>query len=130
MLDASEHRRLTMAIIGLHAIVYSKQDTATREFFRDVLEFPSVDAGRGWLIFAAPPAELAVHPVEGEAEHHELYLMCDNIDVTVADLQRKGVSTRAIQDQPWGRLTQIVLPSGQELGLYQPRHPMAIGLAR
>ena len=119
-----------MAIIGLHAIVYSKLDSATREFFRDVLGFPSVDAGRGWLIFAAPPAELAVHPSEGDAEHHELYLMCDDIDATVAELERKGVATRGIQEQPWGWLTRIVLPSGQELGLYQPKHAIAIGLAR
>src|SRR5689334_20979801 len=107
-----------MAITGLHAILYSKKEDATRQFLRDVLGFPSVDAGRGWLIFAAPPAEIAVHPAEGD-EFHELYLMCDNIDATVADLRRKGVVVRAIQDRPWGRLTQIVLPSGDELGMYE-----------
>ncbi|HJQ19505.1 MAG TPA: VOC family protein [Gemmatimonadaceae bacterium] len=116
-----------MAITGLHAIVYSRQDQKTREFFRDVLGFPSVDAGRGWLIFAAPPAELAVHPAEG-TEHHELYLMCDDIDKTVADLAKKGVKSSAVQDQPWGRLVNITLPSGQQLGIYQPRHPVALGL--
>lgn len=114
-----------MAIIGLHAIMYSKKADETRKFVRDVLGWPSVDAGRGWLIFAAPPAELAVHPAEKE-EFHELYLMCDDIDAAVADLESKGVKTKAITDQPWGRLTQIVLPSGDELGLYQPRHPLAI----
>ena len=122
-----------MAIIGMHALIYSKKDEATRAFFRDVLGFPAVDAGRGWLIFAAPPAELAVHPAEGEAEgdeFHELYLMCDDIEATVADLKRKGVSTGAIQEQPWGRVTQIALPSGDELGLYEPRHPTAIGMSR
>ena len=118
-----------MPIIGLHAILYSKKAEATRAFFRDVLGFPSVDAGQGWLIFAAPPAELAVHPAE-DIEEHELYLMCDDIEATVAELQRKGVVTRPIQDQPWGRLTQVVLPSGDELGLYEPRHPMAISVAR
>jgi predicted enzyme related to lactoylglutathione lyase len=114
-----------MAITGLHAILYSKKDEATRAFFKDVLHLPFVDAGRGWLIFEAPPAEVAVHPTE-EEEFHELYLMCDDIDTTVADLKAKGVKTTAISEQPWGRLTQIVLPSGDELGLYQPKHPMAI----
>ena len=120
-----------MAIIGMHALIYSNKDEATRAFFRDVLGFPAVDAGRGWLIFAAPPAELAVHPAEGEAEgdeFHELYLMCDDLDRTVADLQAKGVKTGDVSEQPWGRLTHIVLPSGDQLGLYQPRHPKAIDL--
>ena len=114
-----------MAIIGLHAILYSKKDDATRTFFKDVLGMPSVDAGRGWLIFEAPPAELAVHPTDNE-EFHELYLMCDDIEKTVAELKAKGVQTKGITDQPWGRLTHIVMPSGDELGLYQPKHPMAI----
>ncbi len=114
-----------MAIIGLHALMYSKKDQATREFFRDILGFHSVDAGRGWLIFTMPPAELAIHPVEGE-EYHELYLMCDDIDATVAELRTKGVETSAIQEQPWGRVTQITLPSGDALGIYEPRHPTAI----
>ena len=109
--------------------MYSNKDVATRAFFRDVLGFPSVDAGGGWLIFAAPPAELAVHPAEGD-EHHELYLMCDDIEATIAELKDKGVTTRRIQEQPWGRLTQIVLPSGEELGLYEPKHPMAVGMTR
>ena len=117
-----------MSITGMHAIIFSKQDVATRAFFRDVLGFPSVDAGRGWLIFASPPAELAIHPTEGGDAHHELYLMCDDIDATIADLKRKGVSTREIQEEPWGRLTQLRLPSGEELGLYEPRHPTAISL--
>src|SRR4051812_27902331 len=115
-----------MAIIGVHTLVYSKQDEATRAFFRDVLGFRSVDVGRGWLIFAAPPSELAVHPAE-DAEHHELYLMCDNIETTIAELRQKGVETSAIHDQPWGRVTELQLPSGQKLGMYEPRHPTAIG---
>lgn len=114
-----------MAIIGMHALMYSKKDEATRRFFRDVLGFPSVDAGRGWLIFAMPPTELAIHPTEGE-EYHELYLMCDDIDATRADLERKGVTTPPVQEQPWGRITQIKLPSGEELGIYEPKHAMAI----
>jgi catechol 2,3-dioxygenase-like lactoylglutathione lyase family enzyme len=118
-----------MAIIGMHALIYSKKADETRAFLRNVLGFASVDGGHGWVIFAAPPAELAVHPAEGE-EYHELYLMCDDVDATVAALKAKGVSTREIRDQGWGRVTQIVLPSGDELGLYEPRHPMAIGKSR
>src|SRR3954465_11393925 len=118
-----------MAIIGLHAIMYSKKDDATRNFFKDLLGFPSVDAGRGWLIFQAPPAELAVHPTEGD-EHHELYLMCDNIDTTIAELNQKGVETTPIHEERWGRLTHLTLPSGEQFGLYQPKHPMAIQGAR
>jgi predicted enzyme related to lactoylglutathione lyase len=118
-----------MPIIGLHAIMYSSKAEATRKFFNDVLAWPSVDAGRGWLIFEAPPAEIAVHPAEGD-ERHELYLMCDDLDATIAELRGKGVATRAIHEQPWGRLTHIVLPSGEEFGLYQPKHPMAIQRAR
>ena len=116
-----------MAIIGLHALMYVNQDAETRRFFRDVLGFRAVDAGRGWLIFAMPPAELAMHPVEGEP-HHELYLMCDDIDATIADLRAKGVETQPIQEQRWGRVTRIALPGGGWLGMYQPAHPTAIGL--
>ena len=115
-----------MAIIGMHTLIYSKKADQTRQFFRDVLGFPSVDAGRGWLIFAAPPSEIAVHPAEG-SEFHELYLMCDDIDTTVAELRAKRVATSPIVDQPWGRVTQVRLPSGQELGIYEPRHETAIG---
>ena|SRR5213592_4320835 len=115
-----------MAIIGLHAILYSKKADETRAFVKDVLGWSSVDAGRGWLIFAAPPAEIAVHPADAD-EFHELYLMCDDIEGTIAELAAKGVTTTGIAEQPWGRLTHIVLPSGDRLGLYQPKHPTAIG---
>jgi hypothetical protein len=118
-----------MAIIGMHALMYSKKDEETRRFFRDILGFPSVDAGRGWLIFAAPPTEIAIHPAEDD-EHHELFLMCDDIEATVAELEKKRVVTRPIQERPWGRVTQLVLPSGEELGLYEPRHPTAISMSR
>jgi catechol 2,3-dioxygenase-like lactoylglutathione lyase family enzyme len=117
-----------MAIIGMHALLYSRKAEETREFLRDVLGFRSVDAGHGWLIFAAPPAELAVHPADGE-EYHELYLMCDDIEATCAELARKGVATSPIHDQPWGRASAIRLPSGDELGLYEPWHPTAIDRA-
>ena len=111
---------------GVHTILYSKQADAVRAFFRDVLEFPSVDAGQGWLIFAAPPGELVIHPAE-ERARHKLYLMCADIEAEVARLAAKGVEfTMPIRDQGWGLLTQIKLPDGETLGLYEPRHPMAI----
>ena len=116
-----------MAIIGMHAIIYSKKDEATRQFFRDILGFPSVDAGRGWLIFEAPPSEIAIHPAEHD-EHHELYLMCDDIETTVAELTAKGVATGPIQEERWGRIIRVSLPSGDELGIYQPKHQLAIDI--
>ena len=110
-------------ITGIHAIVYSPEAEKVRAFFTDVLGMPSVDAGAGWLIFALPPAELAVHPVEGES-HHELYLMCDNIQATLAELTGKGVEVaRDVTDQGWGLLAAIRLPDGSEFPIYQPRHP-------
>jgi hypothetical protein len=112
-------------ITGAHAIIYSPAAEEIRAFFRDVLEFPSVDAGDGWLIFALPPAELAMHPTDG-ASKHELYLMCDDINATVDELKRKGVKVvEPVSDRGWGLLTTIALPGGTELGLYQPRHPTA-----
>ena len=111
---------------GAHTIVYSQQADAVRAFFREVLEFPSVDAGGGWLIFATPPGELAIHPTEQQGRH-ELYLMCADIRAEVARLEAKGVEfTMPIRDQGWGLLTTIKLPDGEALGLYQPKHPMAI----
>ena len=110
-------------ITGIHAIVYSPEAEKVRAFFTDVLGMPSVDAGAGWLIFALPPAELAVHPVEGES-HHELYLMCDNIQATLAELTGKGVEVaRDVTDQGWGLLAAIRLPDGSEFPIYEPRHP-------
>jgi predicted enzyme related to lactoylglutathione lyase len=110
-------------ITGVHAIIFTKDADAVRAFFRDVLEFPSVDAGQGWLIFALPPAELAAHPTV-EAGHHELYLMCDDAHTTVDELKRKGVEfSRPISDEGFGLMTAIRLPGGAELGLYEPRHP-------
>jgi catechol 2,3-dioxygenase-like lactoylglutathione lyase family enzyme len=110
-------------ITGLHAIMFSPEAEKVRAFFRDVLGLPSVDAGRGWLIFAMPPAELAVHPADGEARH-ELYLMCDDIQATLAELRDKGVEvTRDVTDQGWGLLAAIGLPDGSQLPIYEPRHP-------
>jgi catechol 2,3-dioxygenase-like lactoylglutathione lyase family enzyme len=111
-------------ITGAHAIVYSRDADADRAFFRDVLGFPSVDAGGGWLIFALPPAELAAHPADAGGRH-ELYLMCDEIESTVADLKAKGVEfTAPVSDEGFGLLTSLKLPGGGELGLYEPRHPI------
>ena len=110
-------------ITGMHAIVFSPDAVRVREFFADVLDLRSVDAGGGWLIFALPPAELAVHPADGESRH-ELYLMCDDIRTTLAELRAKGVEVaRDVTDQGWGLLAAIRLPDGGEFPIYQPRHP-------
>ena len=114
-------------ITGAHVIVYSSDAEADRAFFQDVLQYPSVDAGGGWLIFKLPPAEVAVHPAEG-AGTHELYLMCDDVNATVDDLKAKGVTCGPVSDEGWGLLTSIRLPGGGDLGLYEPRHPKATEL--
>jgi predicted enzyme related to lactoylglutathione lyase len=112
-------------ITGVHAIVFSPEAEKVSAFFADVLELPSVDAGGGWLIFALPPAELAVHPTDG-ATRHELYLMCDDIHATLADLRGKGVEVaQDVSDQGWGLLASVRLPDGSEFPLYQPRHAIA-----
>lgn len=113
-------------ITGLHSIVFSPGAEEDRAFFRDVLGLRSVDAGGGWLIFAMPPTELAVHPTDG-AGHHELYLMCDDIRVTLDDLRAKGIEvSREVTDEGWGLLAAIKLPSGSDLAIYEPRHETAI----
>jgi catechol 2,3-dioxygenase-like lactoylglutathione lyase family enzyme len=114
-------------ITGAHVILYSRDADADRAFFQDVLKYPHVDAGGGWLIFKLPPAEVAVHPAEGEPSH-ELYLMCDDVTATVDDLKAKGVACGDVSDEGWGLLTSIRLPGGGDLGLYEPRHPRAIEL--
>ena len=109
-------------ITGMHAIVFSPDAEKVRAFFAEVLDMPSVDAGGGWLIFALPPAELAVHPADGDARH-ELYLMCDDIHATLTELRAKGVDiAREVSDQGWGLLAAIRLPDGGEIAIYQPRH--------
>jgi predicted enzyme related to lactoylglutathione lyase len=119
------HSAVTLGsvITGVHAIVFSADAEKVRAFFADVLNLPSADAGDGWLIFALPPAELAVHPAEGDGRH-ELYLMCEDIHATLAELRSKGVAlARDISDQGWGLLAAIRLPDGAEFPIYQPRHP-------
>jgi hypothetical protein len=111
-------------INGVHSILYSGEADRVRDFLRDTLGLPGVDAGGGWVIFALPPAELAVHPIdEGGEPHYELHLTCDNIGETVNELQSKGVEISSpVSDQGWGLSTALRLPDGTELGLYEPRH--------
>jgi hypothetical protein len=108
-------------IIGAHSIIYSQNGDADRAFLREVLGFPSVDVGGGWLIFGLPPGELAIHPGPHN-DVHELYLMTDDVEALVADMTRRGVDCSPIANQGWGMLTQITLPGGGKLGIYQPRH--------
>jgi predicted enzyme related to lactoylglutathione lyase len=116
-------------ITGVHAVVFTAKAEAVREFFRDTLGLRSVDAGGGWLIFALPPAELAAHPTDGEPMH-VLYLMCDDIEATVRELEGKGARfTRPVTDAGFGLMTALALPDGTELGVYEPRHPTPLDLA-
>ena len=124
-------------ITGAHTILYTEDAEATRAFLRDVLELPSVDAGGGWLIFALPPAEAAFHPAGDDAgpRHagHQIlgavvYLMCDDLHATMASLAASHVRCTAIAEQRWGTTTTIALPSGGEIGLYQPSHPTALSV--
>ncbi len=114
-------------ISGAHVIVYTKDAEADRAFFRDILGFKSVDAGHGWLIFALPPGEAAFHPA-GENGPHELYFMCDSLKSEMASLGKKGVKCSKVEGARWGSITKMKLPGGGEVGLYQPKHPTALGL--
>jgi len=109
-------------VFGAHVIIYSKDAEADRNFLRDVLGFASVDAGHGWLIFALPPAEVAVHPVE-ENSRHELYFMCKDLKSEIKTLAAKGIQCSEVQEAGWGSVTNIQLPGGGLVGLYQPKHP-------
>lgn len=124
-------------IVGAHILLYSKDPEADRAFFRDVLKFRAVDIGRGWLIFELPPAEAAVHPSNGEfAQRHSghdligslVYLMCDNLEATIGSLRAQQIICSEISEEAWGIKTTIRLPSGSEIGLYQPTHPTALAL--
>ncbi|MBS1802513.1 MAG: extradiol dioxygenase [Acidobacteria bacterium] len=125
-------------INGAHLLLCSRDPDADRAFFRDILGFSSVDAGEGWLIFAMPPAELGIHPGDGNfVEHHAdhelsgaiLYLMCDNLEQTLESLHNKGVQSTPAVQAGWGVTTTIRLPGGGGLGLYQPRHATALHLS-
>lgn len=113
-------------ITGAHIIVYSKDPEADRAFFRDVLRFSSVDAGHGWLIFAMPPGEAAFHPSE-KNNVHELYFLCDDLKTTLESLRKQKVECGATKKERWGDLSSITLPGGGQIGLYEPKHPTAIG---
>jgi catechol 2,3-dioxygenase-like lactoylglutathione lyase family enzyme len=114
-------------ISGAHIVVYSKNAEADRAFFRDILGFKSVDAGHGWLIFALPPGEAAVHPT-GESSGHELFFMCDDLKAEMTSLAKRGVACSEIQEARWGSITKMQLPGGGQVGLYQPKHPTALAL--
>jgi hypothetical protein len=118
-----------MGITGAHALVYTSEPEAVRAIFRDVCGWANVDAGGGWLIFALPPAEVGVHPAEpGEgAGMHALSLMCDDIEATSAELRGRGLEVDAeVRNEGFGLTTQIRLPGGLDVMLYQPRHPTAV----
>ena len=122
-----------MAITGAHVLLYTTEPEAVREVFRDVFGWHNVDAGHGWLIFALPPAELGVHPIETARPHdqggtpHALSLMCDDLEATAADLRSRGLTvSEDVQEAGFGRTTMIDLPGGLVVQLYQPHHPTAI----
>ncbi len=122
-------------INGAHIVLYTRDPESDRVFFRDVLQLPSVDAGHGWLIFALPPAEAAFHGLEKEIvdkdvdkddegnNRHELYFMCDDIAATLSDLNKNNVSVSPVNEQRWGSIATLTLPSGGKVAIYQPKHP-------
>lgn len=115
-------------IIGAHSIINSTNPEGDRAFLRDVLKLPHVDVGEGWLIFGLPPAEVAIHPADRNGDH-EFYLMCDDVQSFVAEMQERNIYCGPVQDHGWGILTEVALPGGGRLGVYQPRHarPEAMG---
>jgi hypothetical protein len=108
-------------IIGAHVIISSTEAEKDRAFLRDVLGLSHVDAGRGWLIFGLPPSEVAIHP--GDEGRHELYLMCNDVEAFVTSMSQNGLECSDVEDQGWGLVTQLTLPGGSKLGVYEPRHP-------
>jgi catechol 2,3-dioxygenase-like lactoylglutathione lyase family enzyme len=108
-------------INGAHVVIYTKDPEADRAFFRDLLKFPSVDAGGGWLIFAMPAAEVAFHDSKTNNQH-ELFLMCDDIADTLTDLKSKNVAVSDVSEQRWGKSATFTLPGGGKLGVYEPKH--------
>jgi catechol 2,3-dioxygenase-like lactoylglutathione lyase family enzyme len=114
-------------INAAHVVIYSKDSEADRAFFRDVLQFPWVDAGHGWLIFAMPPLEAAFHDSETNNQH-ELFLMCDDLGATLTDLKSKGVKVSDVNEQRWGKIATLTLPGGGSIGMYEPKHPSPLKL--
>ncbi|HEY7105031.1 MAG TPA: VOC family protein [Acidimicrobiia bacterium] len=117
-----------MAITGMHALIYTSKPDETRAVLRDAFGFDFVEAHPGWLIFALPPSELGVHPIEGDgAPFHQLSFMCDDLDATMAELRDRGVEIRGEpENQGFGVVVTMVLPGDVEVMLYEPRHPTAI----
>jgi catechol 2,3-dioxygenase-like lactoylglutathione lyase family enzyme len=113
-------------LIGTHVLIYAHDAEKARAFFRDVLQFRHVNAGHGWLIFTLPPAEVGFHPTNGEPQRHVMYLICDDIQRTMADLQTRGVACSPVVEADWGSLTQFEVPGAGTFGVYQPRHMLAI----
>jgi hypothetical protein len=111
--------------LGAHVVVFSADPEADRVFFRDVLNFPFVDVGHQWLIFALPPAELAVHPAD-TGGGHELFLMCDDVAAFIAEMAERDVVCSDIRTERWGLITHTTLPGGGALGVYQPTHPSPV----
>ncbi len=118
-------------ITGAHSIIYSKDPEADRAFLRDILGLTNVDVGGGWLIFGLPPAEVAVHPSD-DNNAHGFYLLCDDIEIFIAEMKARGIICGPVQNPRWGKLTEVTLPSGGQLGVYQPRHarPMPMVAAK
>jgi catechol 2,3-dioxygenase-like lactoylglutathione lyase family enzyme len=114
-------------IRGAHVILYSADAEADRAFFRDVLECSFVDAGHEWLIFALPPAELAVHPA-ADSGAHELYLMCDDLAAFIAQMRERGVTCSDPHIEQWGHITHLILPGGGTIGVYEPTHPSPLNV--
>jgi len=112
-------------IFGAHVIVFTHDAEADRNFFRDVLEMANVDSGGGWLIFKMPPAEIAFHPTD-ESATNEIYLLCDDLAAEMERLEAQGVDFSQIDDERWGTVTRFTLPGGTTIGLYQPKHPVAL----
>jgi len=108
-------------ITGAHSIIYSADAEADKAFFKDVLKFPNVDVGHGWLIFGLPPSEIAIHPSE-ENGPHEFYLLCNDINIFVEEMSAQGVACSPVTHQRWGSATQLTLPGGGKLGVYEPKH--------
>jgi len=108
-------------IIGAHSIIYSKNSEADRAFLRDVLKLTNVDVGDGWLIFGLPPSEVAVHPAD-KNNIHEFYLMVDDVEAFIGKMKESNIKCSPVQDEGWGLLTQLSLPGGGNLGIYEPRH--------
>ncbi|WP_068274614.1 VOC family protein [Aldersonia kunmingensis] len=116
-------------ITAMHALLYAEDSEAARDFLRDVVGWPHIDAGGGWLIFKSGPSEVAIHPAADTGSHHEISLMCDDLDATIAELEAKGATfTGGIGEQQWGRTTYLQVPGAGAILLYEPKHPPAHSL--